>query len=115
MEYLSVEQANLYLGLKKSFLYSLVEAGAIPHYKIGRLIRFKKDDIDRWMEDHRVESVSPDRKAKQILKTVNSPHLNIDKLIKKTIAQVKENEYTPHQGKPDRIKGLRKEVGNGTF
>ena len=114
-QYLSIDELSLYSGLKKSFLYSRVEAGDIPHYKIGRLIRVKKEDFDNWLEGHKVDSISPDRKARQILKTVNRSPLNIDRLVKKTVAEVKENEYTPRQGKPDQIRGLRKEVGNGAL
>ncbi len=112
-QYLSIDEVSLYSGLKKSFLYSLVEAGNIPHYRIGRLIRFKKEDLDIWMESHKVDVLSPDRKARQILKTVNRPNLNIDRLVKKIVAEVKENEYTPTHGKPDQIKDLRKGVENG--
>ena len=114
-QYLSINELSLYSGLKKSFLYSRVEAGDIPHYKVGRLIRFKKEDFDLWMESHKVDTVPSEAKARQILKTVNRSHLNIDSLVKKTVADVKENEYTPCHGKPDRIKGLRKEVGDGTL
>ena len=112
-QYLSIDEVSLYSGLKKSFIYSRVEAGDIPHYKIGRLIRFKKEDFDVWMEDHKVDAISPDRKARQILETVNRSHLNIDRLVKKTVAEAKENDYTSRQGKPDQIRGLRKEVENG--
>lgn len=114
-QYLSINELSLYSGLKKSFLYSRVETGAIPHYKVGRLIRFKKEDFDTWMEDHKVDARSTDRKARQILNTVNRSHLNIHRFVKKTIAEVKENEYTLRQGKPDRDKDLRKGVSNGTL
>jgi len=114
-EYLSIKEISLHLGLKKSSIYARVESGDIPHYKIGRLIRFKKDDIDTWMEGHRVRTVSPDRKARRVLKVVNNSHLDIGGLVKKTIAEVKKNGYSARQGRPDRIRGLGKEVEYGTF
>ena len=114
-QYLSINELSLYSGLKKSFLYSQVEAGDIPHYKIGRLIRFKKEDFDTWMEGHKVDVGSTDRKAQQILKTINKSNLDINRFVKKTIADVKENEYTLTQGKPDQVRGLRKEVSYGTL
>jgi excisionase family DNA binding protein len=113
-QYLSINEASLYLGLKKSFLYALVAKGDIPFYRVGRLIRFKQQDLDTWMEAHKVHSVNPDTKALHILKTVNRSNLNIDTFVKKTVAEFKENEYTSHHGKPDRIKGLRREVSHGT-
>jgi len=27
----------------------------IPFYKIGRCVRYKKDDLDAWMETHRID------------------------------------------------------------
>ena len=42
-KYLNIDELSQYLGLKKSLLYSYVEAGEIPHYRIGRLLRFKLD------------------------------------------------------------------------
>ena len=30
--------------------YYLVEALQIPHYRLGRLIRFKLSDIENWMK-----------------------------------------------------------------
>jgi hypothetical protein len=92
-----------------------VEAGDIPHYRIGRLIRFKKEDINLWIEGQRVEAVSPDREAQRILKSLDKPNMDIDKIVKKTIAEVKENEYTSRQGKPDQVKGLREEVSDGAL
>lgn len=114
-QYLSIDEVSSYSGFRKSFLYALVEGGDIPHYKIGRLIRFKKEDFDMWMETHKVDVVSPDTKAHQILQTINRSHLNIDRIIKKTVAEVKENVYTPRHGRPDRIKGLGKEVKHGSL
>ena len=109
-EYLSINELSSYSGLKKSFLYSRVEAGDIPHYKIGRLIRFKKETFDDWMEGHRVEAVNSDKRAQRILRSIDKPNMDINRIVKKTIAEVKENRYTPYHGRPDRIKGLRKEA-----
>jgi len=39
----------------------------------------------------------------------------IDRIVKKAIDQEKGMQYNPVTGKPDRIKGLRKEVENGTL
>ena len=48
-----IEQISNYLSIKEKTIYSKVEKNEIPHYKIGRLIRFKKDEIDQWMESCR--------------------------------------------------------------
>ena len=93
----------------------MVESGELPHYRIGRLIRFKQDDVDRWMEGHRREGINVDKKARGILKAINRPVVDITSIVKKSIAEVKGLKYTPSHGRPDRIKDLRKEVEDGTL
>ena len=114
-EFLTIDELSQYLNIKKSTLYSMVESGEITHYRVGRLIRFKKQDVDVWMEGHRREENSADKKAKVILKAINKPIADIDSLVKKSIAEAKGNRYTPHHGKPDQVMGLREEVSDGTL
>jgi len=52
-EYLNIKELSEYLGIKTSTLYAKVSAGQIPHYKINRLVRFGKDDIDEWLESQK--------------------------------------------------------------
>jgi excisionase family DNA binding protein len=47
---LTIRQLADYLNIKRSTLYAWVEQGFIPHYKMNRLIRFKKEEIDAWLE-----------------------------------------------------------------
>ena len=42
-----------YVGLTRSALYNRV--GRIPHYKVDRLLLFKREDLDIWMDQHRRE------------------------------------------------------------
>lgn len=112
-EFLTIGELSEYLNLKRSNLYSMVESGELPHYRIGRLIRFRRDDIDQWMEDHRKEVIDTKKRAKGILKAVK-PSIDIDRLVKKSIEETKGLKYIPNNGKPD-SKGLRKEVSDGTL
>lgn len=114
-EFLTIGELSEYLNLKRTNLYSMVESGELPHYRIGRLIRFKRDDVDRWLEGHRREGVNLDKKAKGILKAINRPVVDVDKLIKKSIAEVKENLYTPSHRETRPVRGLRKGVSDGTL
>jgi len=113
--FLNIDEASTYLNVKKSFLYSLVEGATIPYFRLNRLIRFRKDDLDRWMEDHRREGTNANTKARSILRATDRPKTDVDRLVKKSIEDVKENLYTPNHGRPDRIKDLRKEVSSGTL
>jgi len=112
-EFLTIDDVCGFLSVKKSFIYSLVESGVIPHYRIGKLIRFKQSDINTWMENHRREGINVDKKARGILKTVNRPRTSIDSLVKKSIAEVRGNRYTSSLEKPGKDKGLRKEGNYG--
>ncbi len=52
-ELLTLEELASYLKISKPTLYKMVENGKIPALKIANRWRFKKDDINRWVEKHR--------------------------------------------------------------
>jgi excisionase family DNA binding protein len=43
------EVANL-LGVKPSTIYQWTHQGYIPHIKLGRVVRFRQDDIAKWLD-----------------------------------------------------------------
>ena len=46
---LPAEQAAWYAGISRYTLLNLARDQQIPHYKKGKLIFFKTEDLDRWM------------------------------------------------------------------
>lgn len=52
-ELLTLEELARYLKISKPTLYKMVEKGKIPALKIANQWRFKKDDINRWLEKQR--------------------------------------------------------------
>ena len=48
-------QAGEYLGTGERFVRRLVAERRIPFVKLGKLVRFKPDDLDAWIEANRVE------------------------------------------------------------
>jgi excisionase family DNA binding protein len=52
-EILTIDQLSKYLRVPKSTLYRLVGVGAIPAHKIGRHWRFRRESVDRWMDEPR--------------------------------------------------------------
>jgi len=48
---LTIEELAAYRKIPKSTLYKLVREGKIPSQKIGRPCRFRKEAIDRWLEE----------------------------------------------------------------
>ena len=47
---LTFDEAVMFTGLAKSYLYKLTASGKIPYYKpSGKLIYFNRDELERWM------------------------------------------------------------------
>jgi len=110
-ELLNIDELSYYLGIKKSTLYSKVEKKEIPFYKIGHLIRFKKTEIDFWMEKFKSEPFRAKEKAKKIAHSADARAADIDEIVNRVIADSEGMKYTPnHKGDRTRIRGLRKEV-----
>lgn len=50
---LDAKDAATLLSVRPSWVYEAVRAGTLPHYKIGRHIRFVRTDLARWLLEHR--------------------------------------------------------------
>lgn len=49
-------QMSKYSGIRVSTLYSMVSRKQIPHVRLGpRLVRFPRDELDRWIAERLVE------------------------------------------------------------
>lgn len=57
---LTIDELSTYLKISKSTLYKLVREGKIPSQKIGRHWRFRKETIDRWLDETQAEASNPD-------------------------------------------------------
>ncbi len=47
---LTIRQVAEYLQVTERTIYNLVWAGELPAFKVGNTWRFKKEDIDKWIE-----------------------------------------------------------------
>lgn len=47
---LTIRQVAEYLQVTERTIYNLVWAGELPAFKVGNTWRFKKRDIDKWIE-----------------------------------------------------------------
>ena len=106
-EFLTVDELSEYLGIKRSNLYSKVERKEIPHYRVGRLILFKKDEIDAFMAGRRVEVMDVKKKAKRVLHGIKRPRANVERTVKKAIEGAKNSPYNWCNGNRN---GSREEV-----
>jgi excisionase family DNA binding protein len=84
MQWFTPKELALYLNLKDKTVYLLVSTGRIPHYRIGKLIRFRQDEIDSWMQT---------KKAKPL---------------KEQVDKIARSFYNPPEGKPGHL--IRKGV-----
>ena len=48
--WLSVEEIAEYLGINRDTVYKWIERKKMPAHKVGRLWKFKKSQIDGWVE-----------------------------------------------------------------
>lgn len=54
IQLMTIEEASDFLNLKVSKLRRDIFMKAIPYYKFGSLIRFKKDELLNWVEEKMV-------------------------------------------------------------
>jgi excisionase family DNA binding protein len=110
-EILTIKEVAEYLKVRPSTIYSWVEHGRIPYNKIGRIIRFRKSEIDRWFDSRETQVVS----QRVIAPRRGDGRIDIDRMVEKVIDSEERGEYTHRkQGKPDRS-GPRKEVSHGAL
>ncbi len=50
---LSVSELAQYLNVPKSWVYDRTYRDAIPHFKIGRLVRFDLEKVLEWLNDRK--------------------------------------------------------------
>ena len=53
--WLGTKEAARRLGVTPRTLYRFIDEGGLPAYRLGRVIRLKQSDIDRYIETCRIE------------------------------------------------------------
>ena len=104
--YLDIKELSQNLNIKPSTLYAWAAQGRIPHVKIHGLIRFKRDEVETW-----VESFQREDKGKALsLRSKSKSRMEIDILVERA----KRDAYNSNRGKPDLRQAQREEDnGNG--
>lgn len=54
-EYLKVTDVVKITGYSRGSIYRFTRLKLIPHYKIGNNVRFKRSEIEQWIERGKVE------------------------------------------------------------
>ncbi len=47
--WLSVDEIAAYLGIKRDTIYKWIADKQMPAYKVGRLWKFRKEEVDDWV------------------------------------------------------------------
>lgn len=48
---INIDELSLMLGVAKNTLYDWCAVRKIPHYKLGKLTKFKVDEIEVWLAE----------------------------------------------------------------
>jgi excisionase family DNA binding protein len=64
--FLTTEEVLEYLQVNLRTVYRLIKAGKIPAVRVGRQWRFRKRDIDAWLESQRPRNIRPAPTAARI-------------------------------------------------
>ena len=58
MKLLDISQLSEIINIKKKTIYDWTHKGLIPYVKVGRLLRFDLNDIERWLKSNKHTKVS---------------------------------------------------------
>src|SRR4051812_9384594 len=105
--FLTTEEVLEYLQVNLRTVYRLIKAGKIPAVRVGRQWRFRKRDIDAWLDGQRTQSpVIAGAAAAQAVASRNNKHrvlvvddeASIRELLSKTLALAEYEVETVSDG-----------------
>lgn len=56
--WLSVDEIAAYLGIKRDTVYKWINRKQMPAHKVGRLWKFRKDEVDSWIRTNNESRMS---------------------------------------------------------
>ena len=88
--FLTTEEVLAYLNVNLRTVYRLIKAGSIPAVRVGRQWRFRKRDLDKWLEsqrhgDAKPTTVTPSRRRILLVDDEES--------IRRLLSRMLESEY----------------------
>jgi len=60
--WLSVDEIAVYLGIKRDTVYRWINERNLPGHKIGRLWKFRKEEVDEWVKSGGADDAKEDSK-----------------------------------------------------
>ena len=86
--FLTTEEVLEYLNVNLRTVYRLIKAGNIPAVRVGRQWRFRKRDIDRWLEGQRHTESKNSGTARSRILLVDD-----EESIRKLLSRMLESNY----------------------
>ena len=68
MQYLTANQAAEYLNVSRRTIQRIVDAGKCKAYQDNRILRFRKEDLDQYMEVYRLPAYALEQRLEEIKK-----------------------------------------------
>ena len=65
----SVDEIAAYLGVKRDTVYKWIERKKMPSHKVGRLWKFRKEEIDEWIRSGEAKLDTCNKKPKKKRRT----------------------------------------------
>ncbi len=93
-----IKELSAYLGIKRSTLYARITE--IPHYKINRLMRFRKAEIDVWLEGRRHDPIAMHTRARVLSNPSPRSNASSSNAFVARSIEAARREYNGPIGKP---------------
>lgn len=58
--WLSVDDVAAYLGIRRDTIYKWIDRKKMPAHKVGRLWKFRRADIDKWVVSGMADESQPE-------------------------------------------------------
>jgi excisionase family DNA binding protein len=104
--FLTTEEVLEYLQVNLRTVYRLIKAGKIPAVRVGRQWRFRKRDIDAWLDSQRPRGERGASAAERVSRTGERPRIlvvddeaSIRELLSKTLALAEYDVDTAPDGR----------------
>ena len=69
--WLSVDEIGEYLGIKRDTVYKWIAEKNMPAHRVGRFWKFRKEQVDRWVEEGEADTSESDENARHHAKDKN--------------------------------------------
>ena len=101
---LTIQEVSQLLHIKPATLYSWAAQGRMPCFKLHGLVRFRREDLDQWLDSCRMPS------AGKVVQPVSRRPIDLAKVI----ARAKRQAYNPRHGETrQRSSPIGKEAADG--